>query len=787
MNRQAKIEKLKGFKDENEFRLFIMDLLGFISFKKIQHTHRYGRPELGKDIIASLEHPLDDDEWYAFVVKKGRIIGNTDVVENVKNQIKQAFEYPYETIEGKQIKINKVRVLSNENISEGAREAIGKSNNLSTYTNCEFWWNEKLIELIDEHYPDFWLPGDLLAKEYTKRTTDIIEAEFQIKELSVTKLPEPKVQKLLQLFVTPQIVEFVSVKDRKMKKKTQPKKVSIDDICHSKENFMIKGDPGSGKSRLMNKVVSQLLDPQLITDTKTYPIKLRLQALKEIGFNIEKALEHEIKRVLPDSDYKSNFDEAQFVIFIDSVDDLYREELGELIKEISLAEINSKCRYIISARSLENINLTISDLKFREIYLLNFNEDQIELFVTRYFEDINRGKRLLEVLRESNILEKLPTTPLTMTLISILYEDTDYEVPATLTDIYNDFTDILLGKLEIKKRTQLVGLELKKRVFSHVAHQLIQSKKFEIQKPEFISMIESFLEPKGIIANREDIERLVENSGIIYTDSNGLVGFKHQSFLEYFAAFEIFYVTYSHDDLVSNFNDVNWQNSAIFYAGFSKDMPWFIDEIIAKIPDNNIRDWFLNVGGMGYLCQALYMTDTIHRSKLIERALDDMIKTFYELKNETKRQGFFRDMPLHILGSTMTYWFNMNFRSVTTIACLDNLFDTIVSNDPDKLESENFETGFKLFLIATTLANQYLDRHEKLNMLIEFDCFLKDPLLVLLCETFIDSEDFNSDQVSEEKRKKLKREIKRYRSVLVDITKEPAYRFLGEGYKKSSK
>ena len=787
MNRQAKIEKLKEFKDENEFRLFIMDLLGFISFKKIQHTHRHGRPELGKDIIASLEHTLDDDEWYAFVVKKGRIIGNTDIIENVKNQIKQAFEYPYETIEGKQIKINKVRVLSNENISEGARETIRKSNDLSIYTNYEFWWNEKLIELIDKHYPDFWLPGDLLAKEYNKRTTNIIETEFEIKELSVTKLPEPKVQKLLQLFVTPQIVELVPVKDRKMKKKIQPKKVSIDDICDSKENFIIKGDPGSGKSRLINEVVSQLLDPQLITDTKTYPIKLRLQALREIGFNIEKALEHEIKRVLPDPDYKFDFDEAQFVIFIDSIDDLYREEINELIKEISLAEISSKCRYIISARSIENINLTTSDLKFREVHLLNFNRDQIELFVKRYFEDINRGKRLLEVLRESNILEKLPTTPLTMTLISVLYEDTDYEIPATLTDIYNDFTNILLGKLEIKKRTQLIDLESKKRVFSHVAHKLIQSKKFEIQKSEFISMIESFLEPKGITANREDLERLVENSGIIYTDSNGLAGFKHQSFLEYFAAFEIFYVTNSYDDLVSNFNDVNWQNSAIFYAGFSKDMPWFVDEIIAKIPANNIRDWFLNVGGMGYLCQALYMTDITHRSKLIERALGDMMKAFHEIKNATKKQGFFRDMPLHILGSTMMYWFNINFRSVTTIACLENLFDTIISNDPDKLKSENFETGFKLFLIATTLANEYLDKHEKLNMLIEFDCLLKDPLLILLCDAFIDIENFNSDQVGEEKKKKLKREINRYRSVLADITREPAYRFLGEGYKKSSK
>ena len=482
MNRQAKIEKLKEFKDENEFRLFIMDLLGFISFKKIQHTHQYGRIELGKDVIASLEHTLDDDEWYAFVVKKGRIIGNTDITENVKNQIKQAFEYPYETIEGKQIKINKVRVLSNENISEGAREAIGKSNDLKIYTNYEFWWNEKLIELIDKHYPDFWLPGDLIDKEYTKRTTDIIETEFEIKGLSVTKLSEPKVQKLLQLFVTPQLVEFVSVKDRKIKQKIQRNKVSIDDICDSKANFIIRGDPGSGKSRLVNEVVSQLLDPQLITDTKTYPIKLRLQALREIGFNIEKALEHEIRRVLPDSDYKSNFDEAQFIIFIDSIDDLYREEIGKLTKEISSAKINSKCRYIISARSLENINLTTSDLKFREIHLQNFNRNQIELFVERYFEDINRRTRLLEVLRESNILEKLPTTPLTMTLISILYEDTDYEIPATLTDIYNDFTNILLGKLEIKKRTQLIDLELKKRVFSHVAHKLIQSKKFEIQK-----------------------------------------------------------------------------------------------------------------------------------------------------------------------------------------------------------------------------------------------------------------------------------------------------------------
>ena len=43
-------------------------------------------------------------------------------------------------------------------------------------------------------------------------------------------------------------------------------------------------------------------------------------------------------------------------------------------------------------------------------------------------------------------------------------------------------------------------------------------------------------------------------------------------------------------------------------------------------------------------------------------------------------------------------------------------------------------------------------------MLIEFDCLLKDPLLILLCDAFIDIENFNSDQVGEEKRKKFKRD-----------------------------
>ena len=111
-----------------------MDLLKRMGFKNVQETHRYGAPEYGKDIIASFAHELDDIEWYAFVVKKGRILGGTDIIENVKNQIKQCFEYPYESVEGNEVKINKVRVVNSENITRGATDAIGKSPELKSYS-----------------------------------------------------------------------------------------------------------------------------------------------------------------------------------------------------------------------------------------------------------------------------------------------------------------------------------------------------------------------------------------------------------------------------------------------------------------------------------------------------------------------------------------------------------------------------------------------------------------------------------------------------------------------------
>lgn len=52
--------------------------------------------------------------------------------------------------------------------------------------------------------------------------------------------------------------------------------------------------------------------------------------------------------------------------------------------------------------------------------------------------------------------------------------------------------------------------------------------------------------------------------------------FTHASYMEYYASVEIFKFHRELETLyVDKFYDSNWQNSAIFYAGKSKDMPNF--------------------------------------------------------------------------------------------------------------------------------------------------------------------------------------------------------------------
>jgi energy-coupling factor transporter ATP-binding protein EcfA2 len=772
MTTQEKIQKLKKFQNEREFREFLIDFLKKCGFKDVQYTHRYGSPEKGKDIIAKYPHMLEGGDWYAFVVKKGRLAGGTTEIETIKNQIKQAFEYPYLDLDGNKQKVNKVKVVTNENFTGGAQDELSQSPELKIYNNVNYWWNEKLIPLIDEKYPDFWLPGDIFTKEYSKSFSKKLQSEIAIRELSIRKIDDKKVQKLLDIFIEPKLTSNVIEENKKTHEKILKEKcLNIKSIDVIKENLLLSGEQGSGKSRVLNTIACYLASAEKITENRTIPVRIKAPQFREFNFHIENTVISEIKE-LTDDYYKEEYlGIYKPILFIDDIDLLKKDERKHLISEIKKYCEEKATFYVLTYRK----NELDYDKNIKTIEIHNFNSKQINAFVSKFFEGTDRGERFIKILRESDILSKLPTTPLTITLISLLYDENNYEIPATLSDIYTDFTSVLLGKLEIKNKTDLLIFNLKRRLFTAISLKMLDEKNFEISFNDFKLFINNFLEERGYqIQNNDDLNEIIEKSCLLYKDDNELIGFKQQAFVEFFASLEIYHHCRDthYIKLINQFNDVTWQNTAIFYAGHSKELHGMIDDIVLKAPNNNLKDWFVNTGGMGYLAQALYQTKPIDREKLLLKSLDNLIKAFYEIKKlSADKENLFYDIPLTFVCGFVNFWFNENFKSITLMSTLAQTFDELYA-----LES-NFENNFKLLMVSSTLMNPYIGEISFFEKLLDRNEFINHPILPHIANMVIEIGRVDKKNIPAKTKLKIEKSLQKKKDYLKAIIKEPAYRF----------
>lgn len=789
MTDREKTEKLKQFTNEREFREFLIELLKKIGFKNVIHSHRYGNPEFGKDIIATYEHEIEGKDNYSFVVKKGHISAGTNEIETIKNQINQSFEYPYRSIEGDKFNVQKTKVVTNENFTDGGQRAIYQSHTLINKSNVSYWWNEKLIPLIDKYYPDFWLPGEIEIKEYSKSLKEKIENEFEIKELTLQKIEDSKVKKLLGIFIEPQLTEITVNESEDKQKNIKKSRININQLLNSEENFILNGEPGCGKTKVINTITCDFINSNLIIENQKFPIRLSIYNLRKFNFDLVETILNNLKIYIPDYYNEIKLSDFEKVLLIDSIDVLTKEEQTTLITNLEKYCVTENARFILSQRSSNNVDVSVVSNGIREIKINNFNVKQVESFISKYFEGSDRGIKFLDILKESNILSKLPTTPLTITLLALLYDEQSYEVPATLTDIYNDFTQILLGKLEIKNRQDNLLFNIRRRLFSALALHMLDNQLFEIPYKEFKELINNFLSSKSFeIQDDEGIKNIIFQSGLLYIDDENNVGFKQQAFIDYFSSIEI----YNHkrrthyDKLLKNFNKVNWQNTAIFFAGISKDLPDMIEDLLKLMPNEGLSDYLINSGGMGYLSQALYLTDTTERKKLIYKSLDNLVKSFYKIKELTSGDsGFAKDMSLPLIATIINHWFTENFKSITLKKILIEVYEEITNENPNP-EIDEFVPDFKLFMIASTLMNKYIAVEEKFEKLMDRNSFIKNPLLMIAGDMFLGFGDYDRGIVKKEVKEKLDKTIKQHRKFLIHFIKEPAYRF-GNDYKMLDK
>ena len=655
---------------------------------------------------------------------------------------------------------NLITIVSQWHISNGFQRTIRE---IITNFEISFIGRDELAKLVDQHFPDLWKHEDVELLNYENEFKKSVSNDSQLRKL---KLPSEKCQRLLDIYISPRITSYEEDSKTKTFKR---KRIEIKELLEKTTPVIISGQSGTGKSSLFKHIGQLLIDKNSqIVEKKNLPVVLTAIDILEHNRNIKNLLEDKLSGFFPNTKFQDLYLKYRITVFVDSIDEFDSKEQERILQQLANLYNNKDIRFFIGTREEDKIKSLTPLSGVTSYEIRKFNLDQIKKFVSAFFRDDNKANNLLEALRENKIIEKLPITPLTLSLISLLYDENDYEVPATITDVYDNFNGLIIGKAVVSHKIELIDVSFKERILSLYALKLLQTETHApLTRDEFINYFKDYYAHKTppIKGAIEDaLEYMIHNTGILYLKDNKWVAFTHDSYMEYYAAVEIFKFNRDLEDkLRDNFYDPHWQNTAIFYAGKAKDMPVFLGKINEKLSScEQFWQYLSAVQGAGYILQALYQTDDNLRSETIDKALDLTMEVNEMLKKiASDETSMFRNYKMPILFLINFIHFYDMFNSITLKSPLRIAFDRLLNDFNNRTAPEKISNnannnvrkddlipieGYKLLQLAFTLDSKRIQEQEPLEEVIFNPTIGKIPLLnflALLSLDFLNKENYS--------------------------------------------
>lgn len=661
---------------------------------------------------------------------------------------------------------NLMMLVTSHNVSGSVDKTLKSSLNF----NLDIIQRDGLLELIEKHFPNFWMYENFDLVSYEKYFLEEMVEKSAL--LNIQGL-ESKAKKLIDIYIKPRIYE---IKKDIESNKSQLHRVQEIEIMKSKKSCIIEGDTGSGKSTLLKEIGRLQIQEQ--QDLKTLPIFISPLLLFNSDFDIEAASIKLLEGKVP-GEWNEIIKSYNLLFLIDNIDDFEEFEQKIVIEQLNKLTESDNIRYILTTRSIKTgkISSYCTEVNFYQIR--KFNDTQIKEFASRFFNNEGLASNLIDALADNRILERLPLTPLSLSLIALVFEKENYEIPATISDIYDNFNQLILGKLTATKRFEIIKFNFRERILSIYALEILQNNNGRpFKKDKFLSFFKNYFKDKSSDVASDVIEEFllffIANSGILKMEEQEFVNFSHKSFLEYYASIEIFkHKRNLENELVEKFLDLNWQNVSIFYAGQSKDMPEFLKNIMKKIEKSDKLDEHNNaILGLGYLLQALYQTDNKLRKEAVLLSLDQSL-ILHEWYKKIISDGdvfLFKNMRLPALSVFNMYFYYLNFLSSTLSEPLGQAFNSLLEK-----YKKNGETtiGYQLLTLAAIFHSKRINDSSYLKKLLDETSILKDPYLVTVAEFALY---FDSSSEHKIMKQQLHNNFLKMKDVTKDLIKLPANR-----------
>lgn len=593
----------------------------------------HGPDELGKDLVIVRKDAIGTHVT-GVVVKTGHIraktVGEVDEVKDqvqkafspgtekkirdIESQVQQAFAHPAEmkTIFRK-LPVSKVLVVLAGDLSNPARKRLEGELGGNVEVKDINW----LIEGFTNYYPQVFFEAG---------TVDFLQKRMQQLERKHWLFNKRQIN-LSDYFVEPQVATPdipLNLDEKTLALITKKRKMPFSQLrsllTHTRRIVLV-GEPGVGKSAALAKLAIDMLTEASALifrgiskeEIIQIPILVSAKELLNAGTAEELLRKH---FVAPDVVGRLKVK----VLMIGALDEVPLGQGKEVVEKAGRFSRQLTCCVLIASRKTDAIKTL--PIGFEKYELLPFEFAQ----AIRVFKKLVTNKQTLSSLRDGlkRIKFQIPMLPLSLLLLVDLVED-NKEIPASVTELYDRFHDLMLGRWDKEKGLPVLFEYFIKRSFlSELAfREFFQKARLEIPQKEFTEFFDEYASRYGW--DKVKLERFIKEigrAGIL--DVKETVLFRHRSFLDYFTARYVFDKRAEFKGLNSFiarvYFDDTWGEVAFFYVGLAREIT---DALIETILGAEGEDLSTNVDKFltGRLLQAGWNSPTKTKRHGIEKAV----------------------------------------------------------------------------------------------------------------------------------------------------------------------
>ena len=330
-----------------------------------------------------------------------------------------------------------------------------------------------------------------------------------------------------------------------------------------KQNLVVLGAPGTGKTTLLKHLTLTLADPtQDAPRLDKTPVFLYLRDIAhQIQRNPNFSLRQAIMKLLRSRQVNARLDwfaaemaDGRCLIMLDGLDEVANLEMRQQVAAWVQRQMQQhpNNQFIITSRPFGYESNPLPQTLQLEVKL--FTIEQVRLFINNWYlatemqtqgrsdagvrrDAAQRATDLLSRLHQAPALLEMGINPLLLTMIATIHHYRN-SLPDQRVALYHEICDVFLGK-----RQQARGMTFpltplqKKRVLQALAYEMMRRNLRNISQADAADIIDPTLKrvnPQN--ASTQFLESITTSSGLLVEHSPGTFSFAHLTFQEYLTA-----------------------------------------------------------------------------------------------------------------------------------------------------------------------------------------------------------------------------------------------------------